>query len=304
MKIGIIGGSGLEDPKFLVNAIPKPVTTPFGDPSSPLICGKIKGVDVCIISRHGEGHIIGPSEVPHRANIYALKREGCDYIIATTAVGSLREKIEPEHLVLPNQAIDKTKRRISTFYDAEGLQLLKKPNFNPAEMHTKMSDPFDVRLRNLFSDMCEELGYNYHRDKTVVTIEGPRFSTRAESKTFRRSGADIINMSTCPEVFLANEAGIPYQAIAMSTDYDCWKVDEKPVTWEIIKKRFEGNVGKVTNLILKSLEHINEVEDYYIRKKDREYIKSKIRTIPDFPKPGVHLETLQHYWKTHMEKRK
>ncbi len=290
MKVGIIGGSGLEDPKFLEGAKEKAVAaTPYGTTSSNLICGTIKGVDVCIISRHGKGHVIGPSQVPYAANIYALRREGCKYIIATTAVGSLKDEIEPGDLVLPNQAIDSTRKRITTFYDPDGFkseEAKKEFKFDPNTMHTPMADPFDIRLRNLFSDMCEELGYSCHRDKTVVTIEGPRFSTRGESIKFR-DRADIINMSTCPEVFLAKEAGIPYQSIAISTDYDSWKDDGKSVNWDMIKETFSKSVGKVTNLILKSLEHIDEVEDYYVRKKDREYIKSKIRTIPNFPKPGV-----------------
>jgi len=267
MKIGIIGGSGLDDPQLLEDYQEKDVDTKYGKPSSPLTLGKINGVDVCIIARHGKGHTIPPSQVPFKANIWALKQEGCDYIFATTAVGSLREEIEPEHLVFPNQAIDFTKKRDMTYFD-------KKDHV----VHQPMSEPFDKKLRNIFEKVCKELGYSYHKDKTIITIEGPRFSTKAESHMFRQIGADIINMSTCPEIFLANELRIPYQSIAMSTDYDCWKEGEDSVTWEIVQQRMNANAEKVKQILIKSINKLVE---------ERNYIKNSIRTIPNWPKPGI-----------------
>ncbi|MBI3985647.1 MAG: S-methyl-5'-thioadenosine phosphorylase, partial [Lentisphaerae bacterium] len=215
VKVGIIGGSGLDNPDILKNATSKEIDTPYGRPSSALTCGEIGGVRVVILARHGKDHGITPTQVNYRANISALKQEGCTHILAATAVGSLREEIEPGHLVFPSQFIDFTRLRVLTFFDDKVV-------------HTPMSDPFNKPLTDLLCKACDELGYAYNKGVTVITIEGPRFSTRAESHMFRAWGADIINMSTCPEVILANEAGIPYQAIAMSTDYDCWKENEAP----------------------------------------------------------------------------
>ena len=280
MKIGIIGGSGLDDPNLLQDFSDKEVETPYGKPSSVLTYGKISNVEVYILARHGKDHSILPSDVNYKANIHALKEQGCNYILATTAVGSLREDIKPGNIVFPAQAIDFTKQRKSTFHEGNNV------------IHTPMADPYDEKLRRILSTTCDELGIRYNKDATLVTIEGPRFSTRAESYMFRQIGADIINMSGCPEVFLAKEANIPYQAIAMSTDYDCWKQDEDPVTWEMIKQRMEENADKVKRLLIRGIEKIAQEPDLELReggRVDSEYssIKNKIRTIPDFPKPGV-----------------
>ncbi|QQG44776.1 MAG: S-methyl-5'-thioadenosine phosphorylase [Candidatus Roizmanbacteria bacterium] len=243
MKIGIIGGSGLDDPKILKNAKEKKVKTKYGEPSSSLTTGKIDGVGVVILARHGKKHNVTPTEINYLANIYALKEENCDYILATTAVGSLKEEIKPGNLVFPDQFIDFTKRRKMTF-------------FHDQVVHTPMSEPFSNNLRDALCQTCDELKFTYNKDVTIVTIEGPRFSTKAESKMFRQWGADIINMSTCPEVILANELGIPYQSIAMSTDYDCWKEDEEPVSFEMVLKRMQENAGKVKTLLLKVIPKI------------------------------------------------
>ena len=243
IKIGIIGGSGLDDPQILKQSITKEIVTKYGQPSSSLTCGEISNVPVVILARHGKGHKITPTKVNYLANVQALKDEGCTHILAATAVGSLREEIKPGNLVFPAQFIDFTKHRNLTFFIDEVL-------------HTPMSDPYDKKLADLLSLTCEELGYEYNRDATVISIEGPRFSTRAESKMFRSWGADIINMSTCPEVILACELGIPYQTIAMSTDYDCWKSDEEPVTFEMILDRMKENADKVKKLLIKTIQKI------------------------------------------------
>jgi 5'-methylthioadenosine phosphorylase len=267
LKIGIIGGSGLDDPKLLENYSERELETKYGNPSSKITRGILSGAEVYIIARHGKKHEISPSLVNYRANIAAMRLLGCDYILATTAVGSLKEEIKPLDIVFPDQFIDFTKQRKSTFYDEVG-----------EVKHTPMSEPFNKRLRNALCDVCEELGITYHRDKTVITIEGPRFSTKAESHMFRQF-SDIINMSACPEAALANEAGIPYQLIAMSTDYDCWKEGEDPVTWEIIENRMNLNAGKVKKILAKGIEKLVN--------SDEDFIKSKIRAIPNFPKPGI-----------------
>jgi len=237
-KIGVIGGSGLDDPKILKNPSSKEADNKFGQPSSSLTLGSIEGVEVVILARHGKDHGIMPTKVNYLANIYALKEEGCTHILAATAVGSLRDEIKPGNLVFPSQFIDFTRHRNLTFYTDKVV-------------HTPMSQPYDVNLTELLCRTSDELGYEYNRNVTVVTIEGPRFSTKAESHMFRQWGADIINMSTCPEVILANELGIPYQTIAMSTDYDCWKEGEAPVTFEMIMERMKENAEKVKTLLIK-----------------------------------------------------
>lgn len=241
VRVGIIGGSGLDDPQMLIDAKEIEVETPYGDPSSTLTCGEIGGVEVRLLARHGKQHQLSPTQVNYQANIYALYQQNVSHIIATTACGSLREDIERGHLVITDQFIDFTRHRKITF----------KESFAEEAGHTAMADPFDHQLRQLLIANAEDLGYVTHQNGTVITIEGPRFSTRAESKMFRIWGADVINMSIAPEAILANELAIPYAVVAMSTDYDCWKEDEAPVSWDEILKVFEENADNVKNLLLK-----------------------------------------------------
>lgn len=245
--IGIIGGSGLEDPDILRNPETFFMSTPFGDPSSSLLRGTISGRDVVLLSRHGRSHTITPSMVNNRANLFALKEAGCTNVIATTACGSLREEIRRGDLVVPDQFIDFTRRRPVTFFE----------EFEPGNMkHTPMADPFDSTLRELLIRSAIRKGIMIHGKGTIITIEGPRFSTRAESGMFRTWGADLVNMSIAPEAILANEIGIPYAVIAMSTDYDSWKDDETPVSWEEVLRVFAGNVNKVLELLLEVIPNI------------------------------------------------
>jgi 5'-methylthioadenosine phosphorylase len=240
MKIGIIGGSGLDDPDILTGAQKIEVSTQYGDPSSAILSGKINNVETLILARHGRNHQYSPAQVNNRANIKALQQAGVTHIIATTACGSLRTKINRGHLVILDQFIDFTRFRKNTFVDS----------FENGPVHTAMAHPFDAGLRKKLTKTVKALDLNVHDRGCVVTIEGPRFSTVAESKMFRLWGADVINMSTAPEVMLANEAGIPYAAVAMSTDYDCWKEDEEPVTWDEILAVFNHNADNVKNLLV------------------------------------------------------
>lgn len=241
---GIIGGSGLDNPDILHDARDLDLDTPWGRPSSPLRAGTIAGRQVFLLARHGREHTIPPTFVNNRANISALKDVGCTHILATTAVGSLRQEIDRGHLVVLDQFIDFTRRRVLTFHES----------FAPGSpAHTPMADPFDAGLRGLLNAACKDLGIPHHAKGTVVTIEGPRFSTRAESHMFRAWGADVINMSTAPEAALANEAGAPYAAVAMSTDYDCWKEDERPVTWDEILRIFKANADNVTAVLTRAI---------------------------------------------------
>lgn len=246
VKVGIIGGSGLDDPDILRGAQEVSVDTPFGRPSSPLTCGRLNGAEVVMIARHGRKHEFSPSQVNYRANIRALKDQGVTHIMATTACGSLREEIGRGDFVILDQFIDLTRHRKTTFFDT----------FEEGPRHTSMAEPFDARLRHALLETAAELKLNAHPRGTVVTIEGPRFSSKAESHMYRLWGADVINMSIAPEAILANEIDIPYAAVAMSTDYDCWKDDEAPVTWDDILAVFEKNASNVKKLLLNTIPKI------------------------------------------------
>lgn len=248
IKIAIIGGSGLDDPGILKNAVELNMETPFGAPASPLICGKIQGVDVVVLARHGIGHIISPTQVPFRANIWALKQIGCSHIIATTACGSLQENIKPGDLVFLDQFIDFTKQRNMTYFES----------FKEKIVHTPMAEPFCPRLRQVLIETARELNIPHHETGTVITIEGPRFSTKAESNFFRLIGGSVINMSTVPEVILARELGICYAKIAMSTDYDCWREGEESVTWDIITRIMKENSENARRLLIEVIPKIKQ----------------------------------------------
>lgn len=248
VKIGLIGGSGFDDPELISDANTVKKGTPFGPMSADLVTGKVGDLEVVIISRHGKGHRVRPSAVNYRAHIWALKDEGVTHVIGTTACGSLREEIEPGHLVVPDQFIDMTRTRKSTFYEGDQVA------------HISMADPFCERLRKVLIETAEEEAIVHHPSGTVITIEGPRFSSRAESRMFRMWGGDIINMSTVPEAVLAREAGLCYAVVAMSTDYDAWHETEEPVTWEIIAATMQKNVENVKKIFFKSIPRIQDYE--------------------------------------------
>ncbi len=248
LKIGIIGGSGLDDPDILKDPKQLDVTTEYGDPSSPLLSGKINDVEILILARHGRRHQLSPTQVNNRANIKAFQQAGVTHIIATTACGSLKHEIDRGHLVILDQFIDFTRFRKNTFADS----------FENGLVHPVMAHPFDENLRKKLYETAKKLDLNVHEKGCVVTIEGPRFSTIAESKMFKSWGADVINMSTAPEAMLANEVAIPYAAVAMSTDYDCWNEDEAVVTWEEIMAVFDRNAHNVIKLILNVIEELKE----------------------------------------------
>jgi len=239
-KIAIIGGTGFENPDILQNQSEVIIETPYGKTDAPIKTGMIGDTAVCLISRHGLTHEITPTKVNNRANIWAIRALGCTHIIATTACGSLRKEIAPGDLVFPDQFIDFTRFRSNTFFD----------RFENGQLHhVPMGEPFDVPLRKMLIQTAQGLNLSYHGKGTVITIEGPRFSTRAESRMFRNWGADVINMSTAPECILANELGIPYAAVAVSTDYDSWMEEEHPVTWEAVLEVFHRNIHHVIRLI-------------------------------------------------------
>jgi 5'-methylthioadenosine phosphorylase len=245
-RVGIIGGSGLDDPDLFKRSKELDMETPFGKPTSPLSMGNIGSNEVVLVSRHGRGHQFSPTEVNFRANIWALKETGVSHIVATTACGSLKEEIRRGDFIVVDQFIDFTRDRKTTFFES----------FKDGAHHTAMADPFDPDLRKILFETSQELGFKTHWGGTVVTIEGPRFSTRAESRMFRIWGGDVINMSVASEAMLANEVKIPYAAVAMSTDYDCWKEDEEPVSWEEIVRVFHQNAQQVTTLLIHAINKI------------------------------------------------
>ncbi|XP_044264538.1 S-methyl-5'-thioadenosine phosphorylase [Tribolium madens] len=244
IKIGIIGGSGLDNPDILKNASTKSVDTPYGKPSDVITLGQIEGVDCVLLARHGRNHGIMPGNVNYRANIWALKNEGCTHVIAATATGSLQEHIKPGDLVILNNFIDRTQGRKQTFYDGE-------KNHPLGICHLPMEPAFCERTRQLIIQTAEQLNFSVHKTGTVVTIEGPRFSSKAESKMFRQWGGDIINMTSVPEIVLAKEAGLCYALVALVTDYDCWKDNkDEHVTVVDVLATFKKNVTKVTKVIM------------------------------------------------------
>lgn len=232
--IGIIGGSGLGNllAAHITDSHLLAIDTPFGKPSAPLLAGKIGSNNVLFLNRHGDGHLLSPSKIPYAANIFAMKKAGVSIIIATGAVGSLSENIHPGQLVLVDQFIDKTFRRQSSFFD------------NVAAVHCEFANPTCDRLRTKLSDASQKLKIDIHDKGTYICMEGPQFSTKAESMMHRACGGDLIGMTAMPEAKLAREAQMCYLLIAMPSDYDCWKpvaedADKKSLLAEII-----GNLNK------------------------------------------------------------
>ena len=235
--LGVIGGSGLYNMAGLDNIETRAIETPFGAPSAPITIGTLEGKRVAFLARHGIGHHITPTEVNYRANIYALKSLGVDRVVSVSACGSLREDYAPGDIVVPDQLFDFTKNRKRSFF-GEGLVA-----------HVGVADPFCPDLSARVLAAVQETGATVHRGGTFITIEGPRFSTKAESNIFRQWGMSIIGMTTSPEAFLAREAEMCYAVLAHVTDYDVWHVDEEPVTVEMVIQTLQRNVAVVQEAI-------------------------------------------------------
>ncbi|MDO9545630.1 MAG: S-methyl-5'-thioadenosine phosphorylase [Pelolinea sp.] len=244
--LGVIGGSGLYDFPALENKKTLLIDTPFGEPSSPIISGEISGHAIAFLARHGIGHIFSPSEVNYRANIYALKSIGVDRIVSISACGSLREDLSPGHIVIPNQIFDFTHKRERTFFG------------NGAVVHVSVANPYCPELSNQIYQAVLEAGATVHKKGTYLTIEGPRFSTIAESKLYRQWGMSIIGMTACPEVFLAREAEICYTTMAHVTDYDVWYSSEESVTVEKVIKVLQANTEIAQKSILNLINNLTE----------------------------------------------
>ena len=229
VSIAIIGGSGLYHMTGLADTKEYNVDTPFGKTSAPIVVGNLENVRVAFLARHGIGHHINPTEVPYRANIYALKSLGVERIISISACGSLREDYAPGHIVIPDNIYDNTKDRIRSFFG------------NGLVAHVNVADPFCEHLSNQVEAAVRATGATAHRGGSFITIEGPRFSTKAESKTFRAWGMSIIGMTASPEAFLAREAELCYSVMAHVTDYDVWHESESPVTVDMVIQTLNKN---------------------------------------------------------------
>jgi 5'-methylthioadenosine phosphorylase len=241
-EIGIIGGTGIYDPELLKNAKETKVHTPYGPPSDLITVGELKGRKIAFIPRHGKKHTIRPTDVNSRANVYALKQLGVQRILAPCAVGSLKEDFKPGDMVFVNQFIDRTTRREQSFYT--GLQVC----------HITVAEPTCPDLRKTLTKVAAESGIRHHNTGTYVCIEGPRFSTKAESEVFRSWGADVIGMTLVPECVLAREAEICYASIATVTDYDVWK--EHPTNAREIMETMTENVKKVKDVLSEAIPKI------------------------------------------------
>ncbi len=236
-RVGVIGGSGLYQMDGLTDVEEVVVDTPFGAPSDALIRGKLDGAEVVFLPRHGRGHVLTPSEVPYRANLWALKKLGVDWVLSISAVGSLREAIVPGHLVVVDQFIDRTRHRPDTFFG------------DGCVAHVQLGDPVCSTLRGMLLTAARNTGAVVHDGGTYVCMEGPQFSTRAESELHRAWGASVIGMTNVPECKLAREAEISYATLALATDYDCWYAGHDEVSVEAVIATVHANVARAQEVI-------------------------------------------------------
>ncbi|MCB1176889.1 MAG: S-methyl-5'-thioadenosine phosphorylase [Leptospiraceae bacterium] len=253
VKIGIIGGTGLyslDGMEVIEEVFPD---TPWGNPSDKITLGKYKDKLIAFLPRHGKGHFISPTDLPNLANICALKMLGVEEIVAFSSVGSLREEIAPLDFVLPDQIIDRTKMRESTFF-GKGIVA-----------HNTFGDPFSANLSKRIKASADRIGMKMHTNKTLICMEGPLFSTRAESKMYRMLGGDIINMSVLPESKLAREAEIAYQMVCMSTDYDSWKENEEAVTVEMVISNLNKNAESAKKLLAELITDLGNGDDLTLK---------------------------------------
>ncbi len=249
--IGVIGGSGLYEIDGFEGAQDFEVETPFGDPSDAIVGGTLHGRRVYFLPRHGRGHRLAPHEINHRANIYALRRLGVRWVICVTAVGSLQERYAPRDIVLPAQFYDRTSNRANHTFFGGGIV-----------GHVSFADPISDRLRTLLAQSCAALRKPYHSGGTYVCMDGPAFSTRAESESYRARNYDVIGMTNLPEAKLAREAEIALATMAMVTDYDCWKTNEDPVTAESVVAHLLANAASAKEVLARVIPRIPETPDW------------------------------------------
>lgn len=245
VRIGVIGGSGLYHMPELTGVVEQHMETPFGPPSDAVRIGTLAGQRVAFVARHGRGHVRTPSDVPYRANIYALKTLGVEQVISVSACGSLREALAPGHIVIPDQLVDWTRDNRGRTFFGDGLVA-----------HISAADPFCPHLSAVLADAVEACGGTVHRGGTYITSEGPRFATRAESALYRSWGFDLIGMTTSPEAFLAREAEMCYAVMAHVTDYDVWHESEEDVSVELVLQTLSANVRLAQRALLAAVERL------------------------------------------------
>jgi 5'-methylthioadenosine phosphorylase len=267
-RIGIIGGSGLYRMEGMTGIEKMKISTPFGEPSDAVILGTVEGVRVAFLPRHGEGHRISPSELPAKANIYALKSLGVERIISVSAVGSLKEEIAPLDIVVPDQLIDATKRRASTFFTGGIVG------------HVSFAEPFCPVLSQLSFEASTRIGAKVHKGGTYLVVEGPQFSTRAESHLYCSWGVDVVGMTASPEAKLAREAEICYATVAIVTDYDCWHLSYEWVTTEMILSNLRMGIETVKGILKLLLPSIPQKRDCSCASALRHAIATEARHIP------------------------
>jgi 5'-methylthioadenosine phosphorylase len=246
--IGVIGGSGLYQMDGLDVTEKVTIKTPYGYPSDQIILGNLRGKKMAFLPRHGVGHFIPPSEINFRANIFAMKKIGAEKIISVSAVGSMKEEYPPGHFVVPDQFVDRTNRRISTFFT------------NGMVGHVSLADPICRETCAVLYEAGKKAGATVHKGGTYICIEGPQFSTRAESNIYRQWGVDVIGMTNVTEAKLAREAGLCYSTLALVTDYDCWHIEEEPVTLEAVLKIMHQNVERAKQVINELVPLMDSVE--------------------------------------------
>lgn len=277
-KVGIIGGSGVYDIEGVEVIEEVNLETPFGKPSDRIIICNVNNVPTAFLPRHGRGHTILPTEVPSKANIYALKSLGVETIIAISAVGSLKEEVKPKDFVIPNQIIDRTRKRDISYF-GEGVV-----------GHVTFADPFCTKLSDYLYDIVKKQGIvDVHKDETYLCMEGPLFSTKAESHLYRSWGCGIIGMTALPEAKLAREAEICYGMIAMSTDYDCWHEEEESVTIEMILENMHANVKNVKGFLADIVSNLPEMGNCTCRSAAQHAIITDRAKIPDKRKKELSL---------------
>jgi len=282
--VGIVGGSGLYDMEGLVDRAEHWVTTPFGDPSDAILAGTIGETRFLFLPRHGRGHRLAPHEINYRANILALKQLGATQIISISAVGSLQERIRPGDVVLVDQFIDRTRSRPSTFFEGVGVVA-----------HVEFADPIDAALQDALYRAAIEVGARVHRGGTYVCIEGPQFSTRAESELYRSWGATVVGMTNLPEARLAREAELPYATIALVTDDDAWKREEAAVSVDAVLAVLKKNVGMAQAILRAVASRLPDPEHSPASRA----LERALMTAPDRIAPGAREKLaplLQRFW--------
>jgi len=276
-KLGVIGGSGLYQIDGLSSVQEVRISTPFGEPSDAITVGDLGGMRVAFLPRHGKGHRISPTEIPARANIYALKSLGVEWIISVSAVGSLKEEIHPVDLVIPNQLIDRTKSRVNTFF-GDGLVA-----------HVGFAEPFCPVLSHILYQTASEAGARVHNGGIYVVMEGPLFSTKAESSLYRSWGASIVGMTALPEAKLAREAEICYATLAFVTDYDCWREACETVTIEMVIQNLRRNIEMSKKILKRAVAQIPKKRECQCATALKNAIITAPEVIPTALKQKLHL---------------